>query len=164
MRLTLLRETAIPLRSKRHEADDKGADRICDAWSGYVCVQGHIGICSEYPSAWSVYDCVYDRIPEKSVVPDLHLCAVKWDVFWIFGMVGALFISVDGTLGLCDAASKKNAAPDPADCIYGGVRGARIFIRDAVCSGTGGFVRAEPGRYGCMDCGRAAVGFSAWSQ
>mgnify|MGYP006968292857 CR=1 FL=1 len=134
--------TAIPFRWNRHEADDKGADSLFYAGGGYVCFQGDFGICAEYSFAWRIYDCVYGRIPQKGIVSDLYLCAVKWDAFWIFGMVGSVFVHLDCTLGRCDAAAQADAASCTACRIYGSLRGAWVFVWDAVCAGAGDHVWA----------------------
>ncbi len=138
----LRKGTAIRLRWKKHEADDKGADGFCDAWGGDVCLEDHSGICAEYPSAWSFYDFVYGSVPKKSAVPDLYLCVFKRFVFRLFGMVGSLFVHMDSAVGDRDAAAKENAAAYTAGCLYGSLCGTWIFIWDVVCAGAGGDVRA----------------------
>ena len=79
-------------------------------------------------------------------------------------MVGAIFVSMDRAVGDCDAVATENAKGSQTGGLYDGMRGTWVFIWNIVCTGAGSYVWAKPERNDCLDCGRASVGFSAWSQ
>ena len=79
-------------------------------------------------------------------------------------MVGTLPVCVDSPVGCGHASAAAYAEEGAAACLYDGLCGAWISVRDAVCPGAGGFVRAEFSGDDRVDRGGTALGYDPWRE
>ena len=100
------------------------------------------GIFSGFATWWVPWKIKDEQKTEKLFFPALFLICLFFTIS-PHGLPQTLSVCVDSPVGCGHASAAAYAEEGATVCLYDGLCGAWVSVRDAVCPGTGGFVRAE---------------------